>query len=92
MLLIPAIDIKDGRCVRLRQGVMEDETVFSEDPAAVARQWLDRGARRLHVVDLDGARAGKPKNDSAIRSIIDEVEEEIPIQLGGMRAARSSAR
>ncbi len=83
MLLIPAIDIKDGRCVRLRQGDMEDETVFSEDPAAVARQWLDLGARRLHVVDLDGARAGKPKNDSAIRSIMVEVEEEIPIQLGG---------
>lgn len=83
MLLIPAIDIKDGRCVRLRQGDMADETVFSEDPAAVARQWLDKGARRLHLVDLDGAFAGKPKNDSAIRSIIDEVEGQIPIQLGG---------
>ena len=83
MLLIPAIDIKDGRCVRLRQGDMADETVFSEDPAAVARQWLDKGARRLHLVDLDGAFAGKPKNDAAIRSIIDEVEEQVPIQLGG---------
>lgn len=69
--------------MRLRQGDMADETVFSEDPAAVARQWLDKGARRLHLVDLDGAFAGKPKNDSAIRSIIDEVEGQIPIQLGG---------
>lgn len=83
MLLIPAIDIKDGRCVRLRQGNMDDETVFSEDPAAMARHWLDKGARRLHLVDLDGAVAGKPKNESAIRTIIDEVEEMIPIQLGG---------
>ncbi|MGB7180917.1 MAG: 1-(5-phosphoribosyl)-5-[(5-phosphoribosylamino)methylideneamino]imidazole-4-carboxamide isomerase [Burkholderiaceae bacterium] len=83
MLLIPAIDIKDGRCVRLRQGDMKDETIFSEDPAAVARQWLDKGARRLHLVDLDGAFAGKPKNDSAIRRIIDEVEDQVPIQLGG---------
>jgi len=83
MLLIPAIDIKDGRCVRLRQGNMDDETVFSEDPAAMARHWLDKGARRLHLVDLDGAVAGKPKNESAIRTIIDEVEEFIPIQLGG---------
>lgn len=83
MLLIPAIDIKDGRCVRLRQGNMDDETVFSEDPAAMARHWLDKGARRLHLVDLDGAVAGKPKNESAIRTIIDEVEELIPIQLGG---------
>ena len=83
MLLIPAIDIKDGRCVRLRQGNMDDATVFSEDPAAMARHWLDKGARRLHLVDLDGAVAGKPKNESAIRTIIDEVEETIPIQLGG---------
>lgn len=83
MLLIPAIDLKDGRCVRLRQGNMDDATVFSEDPAAMARHWLDKGARRLHLVDLDGAVAGKPKNESAIRTIIDEVEELIPIQLGG---------
>lgn len=83
MLLIPAIDIKDGRCVRLRQGDMAEETIFSEDPAAVARQWLDKGARRLHLVDLNGAFAGTPKNDSAIRSIVDEVEEQVPIQLGG---------
>ncbi|MEZ5658937.1 MAG: 1-(5-phosphoribosyl)-5-[(5-phosphoribosylamino)methylideneamino]imidazole-4-carboxamide isomerase [Burkholderiaceae bacterium] len=83
MLLIPAIDIKGGRCVRLRQGNMEDETVFSEDPAAMARHWLDKGARRLHLVDLDGAIKGKPANEAAIRTIIDEIEDEIPIQLGG---------
>ncbi|MEZ5741233.1 MAG: 1-(5-phosphoribosyl)-5-[(5-phosphoribosylamino)methylideneamino]imidazole-4-carboxamide isomerase [Burkholderiaceae bacterium] len=83
MLLIPAIDIKNGRCVRLRQGDMDDVTVFSEDPAAVARHWLDKGARRIHLVDLDGAVAGKPKNEAAIRTIIDEVEDQVPIQLGG---------
>jgi phosphoribosylformimino-5-aminoimidazole carboxamide ribotide isomerase len=83
MLLIPAIDIKGGRCVRLRQGNMDDETVFSEDPAAMARHWLDKGARRLHLVDLDGAVKGRPGNEAAIRTIIDEVEDEIPIQLGG---------
>jgi phosphoribosylformimino-5-aminoimidazole carboxamide ribotide isomerase len=83
MLLIPAIDIKNGRCVRLRQGDMADVTVFSEDPAAVARHWLDKGARRIHLVDLDGAVAGKPKNEAAIRTIIDEVEDQVPIQLGG---------
>lgn len=66
MLLIPAIDLKNGQCVRLRQGRMEEATVFSEDPAAMARHWLDQGARRLHLVDLDGAFAGKPKNLAAI--------------------------
>jgi len=83
MLLIPAIDLKDGHCVRLRQGVMDDATVFSEDPAAMARHWLEQGARRLHLVDLNGAFAGKPRNESAIRSILAEVDEEIPVQLGG---------
>ena len=83
MLLIPAIDIKDGRCVRLRQGDMEDATVFSEDPRAIARTWLDKGARRLHLVDLDGAVAGKPKNASLIKSILTELGDEIPVQLGG---------
>lgn len=83
MLLIPAIDLKDGRCVRLRQGDMNDVTVFSEDPAAMARMWVDRGARRLHLVDLNGAVAGKPRNEQAIKSIIDEVDGEIPVQLGG---------
>lgn len=83
MLLIPAIDLKNGHCVRLKQGVMEDATVFSEDPAAMARHWIDQGARRLHLVDLDGAFAGKPKNESAIKAILAEVGDEIPVQLGG---------
>jgi phosphoribosylformimino-5-aminoimidazole carboxamide ribotide isomerase len=83
MLLIPAIDLKDGQCVRLKQGAMEDATVFSEDPAAMARHWIDQGARRLHLVDLNGAFAGKPKNASAIKAILAEVGTEIPVQLGG---------
>ena len=83
MLLIPAIDLKDGRCVRLRQGDLDDATVFSEDPAAMAMQWLDQGARRLHLVDLNGAVAGKPKNEAAIRAIIKAVGDEIPVQIGG---------
>jgi phosphoribosylformimino-5-aminoimidazole carboxamide ribotide isomerase len=83
MLIIPAIDLKDGKCVRLKQGVMEDATVFSEDPAATAAHWLAQGARRLHVVDLNGAAAGRPKNEQAIRSITAAVAEKIPIQLGG---------
>jgi phosphoribosylformimino-5-aminoimidazole carboxamide ribotide isomerase len=83
MLLIPAIDLKDGQCVRLKQGDMDQATIFSEDPAAMARQWVQRGARRLHLVDLNGAFAGKPRNEAAIKSIIDEVGGEIPVQLGG---------
>jgi len=84
MLIIPAIDLKDGHCVRLKQGVMEDATVFSEDPAAMAQHWLDQGARRLHLVDLNGAFAGKPKNEAAVRGIIEVMEDsEIPVQLGG---------
>ncbi len=83
MLLIPAIDLKDGRCVRLRQGDMQDATVFSEDPAAMARNWLEQGARRLHLVDLNGAVTGKPRNESAIRAILDEIAGRIPVQLGG---------
>ena len=83
MLIIPAIDLKDGHCVRLKQGVMENATVFSEDPAAMARHWLDQGARRLHLVDLNGAFAGKPKNEPAIRDIVDAIGDEIPTQLGG---------
>ena len=62
MLLIPAIDLKDGHCVRLKQGDMDQATIFSEDPADMARTWLKRGARRLHLVDLNGAFAGKPQN------------------------------
>src|SRR6202012_1909012 len=83
MLLIPAIDLKDGQCVRLKQGDMDQATIFSEEPAAMARHWVDRGARRLHLVDLNGAFAGKPKNEDAIRAIIEEVGGEIPVQLGG---------
>jgi phosphoribosylformimino-5-aminoimidazole carboxamide ribotide isomerase len=83
MLLIPAIDLKDGHCVRLKQGAMDDATVFSEDPGAMARHWIEQGARRLHLVDLNGAFAGKPKNERAIKAILDEVGDEIPVQLGG---------
>ena len=83
MLIIPAIDLKDGQCVRLKQGLMDEATVFSDDPAAMARHWLEKGARRLHVVDLNGAFAGKPKNEAAIKKIIKAVGNEIPVQLGG---------
>ena len=83
MLLIPAIDLKDGHCVRLKQGDMNDATVFSEDPAAMARHWINQGARRLHLVDLNGAFVGKPKNEVAIKAILKEVGDEIPVQLGG---------
>jgi len=83
MLIIPAIDLKDGHCVRLKQGLMEEATVFSEDPGAMARHWLAQGARRLHLVDLNGAFAGKPVNEAAIKSIVDAVGSDIPVQLGG---------
>jgi phosphoribosylformimino-5-aminoimidazole carboxamide ribotide isomerase len=82
MLLIPAIDLKDGRCVRLRQGRMEDETVFGEDPVEVARRWVDAGARRLHMVDLNGAFAGKPVNAAAVKAVA-ETFPDLPIQVGG---------
>ena len=83
MLLIPAIDLKDGHCVRLRQGDMASATVFSEDPVAMARHWVELGARRLHVVDLNGARSGRPVNESVIRRIVDAVGDQAPVQLGG---------
>ena len=83
MLLIPAIDLKDGHCVRLKQGDMDQSTTFGEDPAAMARKWVGQGARRLHLVDLNGAFAGVPKNYAAIKSILKEVGDEIPVQLGG---------
>jgi phosphoribosylformimino-5-aminoimidazole carboxamide ribotide isomerase len=83
MLLIPAIDLKDGRCVRLKQGDMDQATTFGDDPAAMARKWLEQGARRLHLVDLNGAFAGKPQNFAAIKSILAAVGDEIPVQLGG---------
>ncbi len=82
MLLIPAIDLKDGKCVRLRQGRMEDETVFSDDPVAMAAQWVEAGARRLHLVDLNGAFEGKPMNGDVVRAIA-EAFPELPIQIGG---------
>jgi phosphoribosylformimino-5-aminoimidazole carboxamide ribotide isomerase len=83
MLLIPAIDLKDGKCVRLKQGDMNDSTTFGEDPAQMARRWVNAGARRLHLVDLNGAFAGKPVNEAAIRAILREVGNEVPVQLGG---------
>ena len=83
MLLIPAIDLKDGNCVRLKQGLMEQATVFSNQPAEMATHWLKQGARRLHLVDLDGAFAGEPKNFGAIRTILAAVSADIPVQLGG---------
>ena len=83
MLLIPAIDLKDGHCVRLQQGDMKASTTFGEDPAAMARKWVEAGARRLHLVDLNGAFAGKPQNHAAIKAILREVGDEIPVQLGG---------
>jgi phosphoribosylformimino-5-aminoimidazole carboxamide ribotide isomerase len=83
MMLIPAIDLKDGHCVRLQQGDMAATTTFSDNPAAMARRWLDAGARRLHLVDLNGAFAGKPVNEAAVKSILAAVGDEIPVQLGG---------
>jgi phosphoribosylformimino-5-aminoimidazole carboxamide ribotide isomerase len=83
MLLIPAIDLKDGHCVRLQQGDMLAATTFGEDPAAMARRWLDAGARRLHLVDLNGAFAGKPVNEAAVKAILRELNGAIPVQLGG---------
>jgi phosphoribosylformimino-5-aminoimidazole carboxamide ribotide isomerase len=82
MLLIPAIDIQGGRCVRLRQGRMDQPTVFSEDPVAMARRWAEAGARRLHVVDLDGASRGRPVNAQVVRDIVAAVPE-LPVQVGG---------
>lgn len=82
MLLIPAIDLKSGQCVRLKQGRMEDDTVFSDDPVSVASKFVGAGARRLHLVDLDGAFAGSPKNREVIATIC-RAHPELPIQVGG---------
>ncbi|MEZ5552867.1 MAG: 1-(5-phosphoribosyl)-5-[(5-phosphoribosylamino)methylideneamino]imidazole-4-carboxamide isomerase [Pseudomonadales bacterium] len=82
MLLIPAIDLKDGRCVRLKQGRMDEVTVFSDDPIAMARHWLEQGCRRLHLVDLDGAVAGAPRNRDIIEGIVAALGE-VPVQVGG---------
>jgi len=83
MILIPAIDLKDGHCVRLRQGLMEDATIFSEDPLAMGRHWQNLGAERLHLVDLNGAFEGKPENEVAISQIVDAIGENVPVQVGG---------
>ncbi len=83
MLLIPAIDLKDGKCVRLRQGDMGDATVFSDDPVEVAERWADLGAQRLHLVDLNGAVAGKPRNEKVIREILNAMGSDVPVQIGG---------
>jgi len=82
MLIIPAIDLKDGQCVRLRQGAMEDSTVFSDDPVATAQRWVDAGCRRLHLVDLNGAFAGQPVNADAVTAIAAAFPD-LPIQIGG---------
>jgi phosphoribosylformimino-5-aminoimidazole carboxamide ribotide isomerase len=83
MLLIPAIDLKDGHCVRLEQGDMSVATHFGDDPTAMAERWLAAGARRLHLVDLNGAFAGKPVNEGAVKAILRAVGGKIPVQLGG---------
>ena len=82
MLIIPAIDLKDGACVRLKQGRMEDDTVFSDDPVGVAAQWVAQGARRLHLVDLNGAFAGEPVNGEIVQAIAKRWPQ-LPIQIGG---------
>ena len=82
MLIIPAIDLKDGKCVRLKQGRMEDDTVFSDDPVATAQHWVDEGARRLHLVDLNGAFAGTPIHKPVVEAIA-RAQPELPIQIGG---------
>ena len=82
MLIIPAIDLKDGQCVRLRQGLMDDSTVFSDDPVAMAKRWVDTGCRRLHLVDLNGAFAGEPVNGEVVTAIA-KAYPDLPIQIGG---------
>ena len=82
MLLIPAIDIKDGKCVRLKQGRMDEDTVYSDDPVAVAARWVAAGARRLHLVDLNGATVGKPVNSEVIHEIA-QAFPQLPVQVGG---------
>ena len=82
MLIIPAIDLKDGECVRLRQGLMNDSTVFSADPVSVAKRWVDAGCRRLHLVDLNGAFAGEPVNGEVVTAIT-AAYPELPVQIGG---------
>jgi len=83
VLIIPAIDLKDGRCVRLRQGDMETATVFSDNPVEMAKHWVAEGAKRLHIVDLNGAIAGRPRNEKVIRDVIAAVGDKAQIQVGG---------
>ena len=82
MVVIPAIDLKDGQCVRLRQGLMDDSTIFSDDPVAMAEQWVNAGARRLHLVDLNGAFDGQPVNGDVVKAIARKFPD-LPIQIGG---------
>ena len=82
MLLIPAIDLKDGQCVRLRQGRMDDTTIFSDSPVDVAERWVNAGARRLHLVDLNGAFEGKPVNGEVVRAVVERFPD-VPVQIGG---------
>ncbi len=81
MLIYPAIDLRGGQCVRLRQGDYHQETIFGADPAAMARRWVEQGAKYLHIVDLDGAKQGRPVNGAGIRRIVEAVP--VPCQLGG---------
>ena len=90
MLIIPAIDLKDGACVRLRQGRMDEATVFGNDPLAMATRWVQEGARRLHLVDLNGAFAGEPVNAAAVRAITGAFPE-LPVQIGGGIRSRDTA-
>jgi phosphoribosylformimino-5-aminoimidazole carboxamide ribotide isomerase len=83
MLIIPAIDLKDGECVRLRQGRMEDSTVFSDDPVSIAAKWVAAGTKRLHLVDLNGAFDGKPVNGEVVTAIA-KAYPSLPIQIGGV--------
>jgi phosphoribosylformimino-5-aminoimidazole carboxamide ribotide isomerase len=90
MLIIPAIDLQDGKCVRLRQGRMDETTVFGEDPVAMAARWVEAGARRLHLVDLNGAFAGEPVNGDAVRAIT-RAFPDLPVQIGGGIRGRDTA-
>jgi len=81
MLILPAIDLRGGKCVRLKQGDYNQETIFGDDPVAMARRWVSEGAKALHLVDLDGAKAGKPVNGAVIRKIVEAVD--VPCQVGG---------
>ncbi len=90
MLILPAIDLRGGQCVRLRQGDYAQETVFGDDPAIMARRWVDQGATYLHLVDLDGAREGHPVNGESVRRIVHAAG--VPCQLGGGSAQRSTHR